>query len=91
MSKFLYIRVNKKKMEEEEEDGGGGGKGVGKGEGERKGRGRKEKKRERKIKSARTWNSLALQWLRLCTSNAGGVGLIPGWGAKIPRALQPKP
>ena len=23
-------------------------------------------------------------------SNAGGAGLIPGWGAKIPRALQPK-
>ena len=23
-------------------------------------------------------------------SNAGGVGLIPGWGAKIPHALGPK-
>ena len=23
-------------------------------------------------------------------SNAGGTGLIPGWGAKIPHALQPK-
>ena len=23
-------------------------------------------------------------------SNAGGVGLIPGWGAKIPHALHPK-
>ena len=23
-------------------------------------------------------------------SNAGGVGLIPGWGAKIPHALWPK-
>jgi len=24
------------------------------------------------------------------TSNAGGTGLIPGWGAKIPHVLQPK-
>ena len=23
-------------------------------------------------------------------SNTGGVGLIPGWGAKIPHAAQPK-
>ncbi|XP_059950014.1 leydig cell tumor 10 kDa protein homolog isoform X1 [Mesoplodon densirostris] len=32
--------------------------------------------------------SLAVQWLRLCTSTAGGAGsgLIPGWGTKIPRA-----
>ena len=30
--------------------------------------------------------SLAVQWLRLCTSNAGGAGLIPGWGTKIPHA-----
>ena len=28
------------------------------------------------------------QRLRLCTSNAEGVGSIPGWGAKIPRAMQ---
>ena len=89
-SKFLHIIVKKKKMEEEEEEGGGGGKGIGKGEGGRKGRGRKEKKRKRKIKNAWTWISLALQWLRLCTSNAGAVGLIPGWGAKFPCALQPK-
>ena len=25
-----------------------------------------------------------VQWLRLCVSNAGGVGLIPGQGTKIP-------
>jgi len=26
-----------------------------------------------------------VQWLRLCTSNAGGVGLIPGCETKIPQ------
>ena len=25
---------------------------------------------------------MAVQWLRLCISNAGGAGLIPGWGTK---------
>lgn len=25
-------------------------------------------------------------WLRLCPSNAGDVGLIPGWGTKLSRA-----
>ena len=28
--------------------------------------------------------SLAVQWLRLHASNAGGTGSIPGWGTKIP-------
>ncbi|XP_033257416.1 uncharacterized protein C19orf44 homolog isoform X2 [Orcinus orca] len=32
--------------------------------------------------------SLAVQWLRLCASNAGGVGSIPGWGTKIPHAAR---
>ena len=32
--------------------------------------------------------SLAVQWLRLHTSTAGGVGSIPGQGIKIPRAAQ---
>ena len=27
--------------------------------------------------------SLAVQWLRLCASKAGDMGLIPGWGTKI--------
>ena len=27
--------------------------------------------------------SLAVQWLRLCTPNAGGAGLIPGRGTRI--------
>ena len=26
---------------------------------------------------------LVVQWLRLCASTAGGVGLIPSWGTKI--------
>ena len=30
---------------------------------------------------------LNVQWLRLPTSTAGGVGLIPGWGTKIPHAV----
>ena len=25
-------------------------------------------------------------WLRFCTSNAGGAGLIPGQGTKMPHA-----
>ena len=40
-----------------------------------------------------TWNkkpsleiSLAVQWLRLCTSNAREMGLIPGQGTKMPHA-----
>ena len=36
------------------------------------------KEREKNI-----WTSLAVQQLRLCTSSAGGVGSIPGWGTKI--------
>ena len=31
--------------------------------------------------------SLVVQWLRLQASNTGGMGLIPGWGTKIPHAL----
>ena len=32
--------------------------------------------------------SLEVQWLRLCASDAGGVGLIPGQGTKILQAAQ---
>ena len=40
-------------------------------------------------KVAKYGASLAVQWLiRLCISNAGGMGLIPGWGTKIPHAAQ---
>ena len=28
-----------------------------------------------------------VQWLRFHASNAGGVGLVPGWGTKIPHAV----
>ena len=33
---------------------------------------------------------MAVQWLRLCTSTAGGAGWIHGQGTKIPHAAQPK-
>ena len=33
-------------------------------------------------------NSLAIQWLGLSTSTAGGMGSIPGRGTKIPHAAQ---
>ena len=33
---------------------------------------------------------MAVQWLQLCTSTAGGAGLIPGWGTKIPHAVWQK-
>ena len=33
---------------------------------------------------------LAVQWLKLCASNAGGMGLIPGRGNKIPHGKWPK-
>ena len=42
------------------------------------------------FKNSISGTSLAVQWLRLHTSNAGGVGSIPGGGAKIPHALRPK-
>ena len=32
--------------------------------------------------------SLAVQWLGLHASTAGGTGLIPGQGTKIPQAVQ---
>ena len=31
-------------------------------------------------------NSLAVQWLRLCASNVGGSGSIPGWRTKMLQA-----
>ena len=33
-------------------------------------------------------NPLAVQWLGLCASTAGGRGLIPGQGTKIPHAVR---
>ena len=35
--------------------------------------------------------SLVVQWLRLHVSDAGGLGLIPGRGTKIPQAMQHGP
>ena len=32
--------------------------------------------------------SLAVQWLRLQAPNAGGMGLLPGWGTKISQAAE---
>ena len=32
--------------------------------------------------------SLEVQWLRLCASNAGGMGSITGQGTKIPHAVR---
>ena len=31
---------------------------------------------------------MVVQWLKLRASNAGGVGLTPGQGSKIPHAVQ---
>ena len=36
-------------------------------------------------------NSLAVQWLGLCTSITGGPGLITGWETKIPQAMRNGP
>ena len=33
-------------------------------------------------------NSLVAQWLGLHAPTAGGPGSIPGWGTKIPHAVQ---
>ena len=35
-----------------------------------------------------TGTSLPVQWLRLCTSTAGGMSSIPGQGTKILHAAQ---
>ena len=35
----------------------------------------------------KTGTSMGAQWLRLCAPNAGGSGLIPGWGTKILHAV----
>ena len=34
------------------------------------------------------WTSLAVPWLRFRAPSAGGAGSIPGWGIKIPHAVQ---
>ena len=47
--------------------------------------GQKKKKERKNYKGT----SLAVQWLRLCTSSVGGAGSIPGRGTKIPHAAGP--
>ena len=37
---------------------------------------------ETRVKNLHVGTSLAVQWLRLCASTAGGTGLIPGWGTR---------
>ena len=32
---------------------------------------------------------MAVQWLDLCPFTAKDPGSVPGWGAKIPQAVQP--
>ena len=34
------------------------------------------------------WTFLAVQWLRLCSSTAEGMGVIPGQGTQVPHAVQ---
>ena len=43
-----------------------------------------------KNKKRKTWTSLKVQWLRLQTSTARGMGSIPGLETRIPCARQPK-
>ena len=67
---------------------------VGIGTGKSSGQGRqncsefKSVDRSGKIKRQRTWGtSLVVQWLRLLTSTAEGMGLIPGRGTKSLHAI----
>ena len=39
-------------------------------------------------KKKKNGTSLAVHWLRLCTSKTGGVGSIPVGGTKMPHAVQ---
>ena len=47
---------------------------------------RRKKKKTRETVNLMLGTSLTVQWLRLCTSNAGGVGLIPGQETKLSHA-----
>ena len=38
------------------------------------------------IRNRNSGTALVIQWLRLCSSNAGGAGLILSQGTKIPHA-----
>ena len=41
---------------------------------------------EAESRKERAGTSLAVQWLRLYTPNAQGMGSIPGWGTRVPHA-----
>ena len=45
---------------------------------------------KKRKKEGNLGNSLVVQWLGLSASTAGAPGSIPGWGTKIPQAMQPK-
>ena len=47
-------------------------------------------KHQSSINLSHTGTSLAVQWLGLCASTAGGTGSIPAWEAKILQATRPK-
>ena len=47
--------------------------------------------RIRLIKNKVAGTSLVVQWLRLHVRNAGGLGLIPGRGTKIPHSATKDP
>ena len=49
-----------------------------------------QKERNAIFKITLLGTSLAIQWLRLCVSTAGGMGSVPGWGARILHATQGK-
>ena len=49
-----------------------------------------QKERNALFKMTLLGTSLAIQWLRLCASTAGGMGSVPGWGASILHAMQGK-
>ena len=42
----------------------------------------------KRVKGQFTGNSLEVQWLELGTFTAKGPGSIPGWGTKVPQAVQ---
>ena len=45
------------------------------------------RKQKAQFKNEPRGTSQAVQWLRLCASNAGGEDSIPGQGTKIPHAM----
>ena len=50
----------------------------------------RKEQHEKKKKKKKRRTSLAVQWLRLCTSTARDLGLIPGQGTKIPKPKKKK-